>query len=104
MLKPWFVVSPEYGTVIPILDYGQGPMEYGRDVVRVEAVTKTDALYLGVKLMFRDTHCEWVDDAECPYAGVKVESALCEHGNTIWGIEDDECLQCHQAWEAERED
>lgn len=77
-LKAWFVVTPEYGEVVPILDYGQGPMEYGADVIEVEAATKRDAIIAGVALMrsrpgqfhyFRD-HCEGN-----PFAGVTAWSA-----------------------------
>ena len=36
-MRRWYVVTPEYGTVVPVLDYGQGPIEYGCDVVEIEA-------------------------------------------------------------------
>ena len=83
-LKPWYVISPEYGTVIPILDDGTGPTEYGCDVVEVEAETKRDALAMGVKLMLADLSCQWVKDCRLddrnPYAGMKVELVLSENG------------------------
>ncbi len=99
VLKPWYVVSPEYGTVMPILDDGTGPMEYGCDVVRVEAETRRDALAFGVRLMLADSSCRWVQDCRSdwmsPYAGMKVESALCPHENTTW---DETCEACIQEW------
>ncbi len=88
-LKPWYVVSPEYGTVIPICDDGTGPLEYEADCVRVDAETKRDALLLGVKLMRADPTCAWVRDAENPYAGMTVEPAECEHG-----VADKDCDLC----------
>lgn len=97
-LKPWYVISPEYGTVIPIMDDGTGPMEYNCDVVEVEAETQRDALLLGVKIMRGDASCHWHDDAECPYAGMKVESALCEHGGVTF---EDACVECNRQWTAE---
>ena len=94
MLLPWLVVSPEYGTVIPILDYGQGPIEYGCDVVFVEAETRRDALLLGVAL-FRKSGAKYLKDADNPYAGVKVESQYCAaHGLPVWNRDHYECPQC----------
>jgi hypothetical protein len=29
-MKRWWVISKEYGEVVPILDDGSGPMEYGQ--------------------------------------------------------------------------
>lgn len=75
-MKRWLVVTPEFGEVVPILDYGQGPMEYQCDVIEVEAETRRDAVLVGVALMrsqprqfhyFRD-HLDGN-----PYAGVKAE-------------------------------
>jgi hypothetical protein len=100
-LLPWLVVSPEYGEVIPVLDDGTGPMEYGADVVFVEAATRSDALHLGVHL-FQQTHARYLRDAESPYTGVKVESQMCErHGFPVWVKDHYECPQC-EADEAER--
>ena len=67
----WLVVSPEYGEVIPICD-GQGPLEYGCDVVEIEADTKADARVLGVK-EFRRIGAGYLADVENPFAGIKVE-------------------------------
>jgi hypothetical protein len=94
-LLPWLVCSPEYGTVIPIVD-GQGPMEYGCDVVHVEAETRRDALLLGVAL-FRQKGADYLADCENPYAGVKVESMVCPvHGTTqlAWKGDHYNCEGC----------
>ena len=76
-MKLWYVVTPEYGEVVPVLDYGQGPLEYQADVVEVEADTKRDAIVIGVALMRKNPreyhyfrHCEGN-----PYVGVKAEPA-----------------------------
>lgn len=92
-MTPWLVCSPEYGEVIPIVD-GQGPMEYGCDVVFVEAETRRDALVLGVAL-FRQQGARYLGDAENPYAGVKVENMTCPaHGRPVWVKDHYECPQC----------
>ena len=80
-MERWYVVTPEYGTVIPVLDDGTGPMEYGADVIEIEAETKRDAIALGVKEMlrlnrdangWRFTWCKDQRDSGCsPYAMVK---------------------------------
>lgn len=93
-LQPWLVCSPEYGEVVPILDDGTGPTEYGCDVVFVEAETRRDALLLGVAL-FRQQGAKYLADAESPYAGVKVESQVCpKHGMAEWRDDHYECPQC----------
>lgn len=94
-LKPWMVCSPEYGEIIPICD-GHGPMEYGCDVVFVEAETKRDALLLGV-MLFRKQGANYLADAENPYAGVKVESQVCSlHGlsGLLWKGDHFDCESC----------
>ena len=94
-LLPWLVCSPEYGEVVPVTDEGQGPMEYGCDVVHVEAESKRDALYLGV-LLFRQQHARYLRDAENPYAGVKVQSMRCPaHGLPQWRTRE-QCWICPQ--------
>ena len=80
-MKRWYVVTPEYGEVIPILDDGTGPMEYGADVIEIEAETARDAVALGVKEMLKGRCGKWGDryrwcldarsDRVSPYAGVK---------------------------------
>jgi hypothetical protein len=95
-LLPWLVCSPKYGEIVPVLDYGQGPMEYGCDVVFVEAETRRDALLLGVAL-FRQQGARYLADAENPYAGVKVESQVCSvHGTTQieWKGDHFDCEGC----------
>lgn len=94
-LLPWLVVSPEYGTVVPIVD-GQGPMEYGSDVVFVEAENRRDALVLGVEL-FRQQDARYLHDVESPYAGVRVESQVCQrHGMPVWVKDHYECPACEE--------
>jgi hypothetical protein len=69
----WTVVGPEYGVVIPITDEGQGPLEYGCDVVEVEADTKADARVLGVHEL-RKIPRGYIDrySDENPFAGLRV--------------------------------
>ncbi len=45
----YLVYTPEYGTVIPILDDGTGPMEYGCDVLHVRARNRRAAKVLAVR-------------------------------------------------------
>ena len=94
MLKPWLIVSPEYGDVIPVLDDGSGPMEYGADVTFVEAETRRDALLLGVAL-FRQQWARYLDDYVHPFEGVQVISQWCDaHRAPIWNRDHYECPQC----------
>lgn len=96
MLQPWMVCSPEYGTVIPVTDEGQGPTEYGCDVVFVEAETRRDALLFGVALL-KQQGARYLDDAENPYAGVTVEPQTCAiHGLTaiVWTRDGYDCTAC----------
>lgn len=79
----YYVVTPEYGDVVPVLDYGQGPIEYGRDVIEIEARNERDAIALGVREMLRQptdrfgNPYRYCRDArkhgENPYVGVFVE-------------------------------
>ena len=93
-LTPWLVVSPEYGDVIPVTDDGQGPMEYGADVVHVEAETRRDALLLGV-MLFRQHGARYLSDCDNPYAGVQVIKQTCQaHGEAVWARDHYECPQC----------
>jgi hypothetical protein len=94
-MKPWIVVSPEYGVMDVIVD-GQGPMEYGSDVVHVEAETRGDALVLGIWL-FRQQDARYLRYAENPYAGVQVISQWCDqHGMPEWKRDHYECLECEK--------
>ena len=81
-MKRWYVVTPEYGTVIPVLDTGEGPMEYGADVIEIEADTARDAVALGVKVMLENKwrpnnwmRYKWCHNQQldrlCPYTGVR---------------------------------
>lgn len=78
-MKWWHVVTPQYGTVIPVCDFGQGPTEYGADVVEVQAATKREAVVAGVKRMLKGPYSsrgfKWCIDQRCdgrnPFAGVK---------------------------------
>jgi hypothetical protein len=74
-LKRWLVCSPKYGTMVPVLDDGSGPTEYGCDVVEIEAVNKRDALILGLKLMRKEYPDGWhnQDLSENPFKGMRVE-------------------------------
>lgn len=82
-LKPWWVVTPEYGERMPVCDDGSGPVEYGRDSIEVEAPTRRAAIIAGVKAMRANSgryryyrgHCEGN-----PFAGVRAEPAVCGHG------------------------
>lgn len=87
-------------------------MEYGCDVVHVEAETRRDALLLGV-MLFRQQGAKYLDDGVSPYAGVTVEAVRCEaHGTTaiVWKSKHEgyDCSACHgllvplvkdEAWE-----
>ena len=74
MSPRFYVVTPEYGEVVPVTDDGQGPLEYGCDLIEIEALTAADALVLGVKAMKEDSaQYHWFQDCESPFAGVKVQ-------------------------------
>lgn len=81
-MRRWYVVTPEYGTKINLgLDDGTGPMEYGADVIEIDAETARDAIALGVGEMLTGRsdgyggQYRWCVDARSdgvnPYAGVK---------------------------------
>ena len=73
-MTKWHIVSPEYGTKIPILDGGEGPMEYGCDVIVVEAETKRAAIVAGVRAMRAETRfCRYHrENPEAnPFTGIK---------------------------------
>ena len=74
-MKRWLVLTPEYGEVIPITDEGQGPTEYGRDAIEVEADTRRDAIWMGVKLMRADEQeYHWFRHADGnPFIGITAE-------------------------------
>lgn len=49
----YYVITPEYGVMIPVTDDGQGPMEYGCDLIEIEATSARDAVALGVQEMLK---------------------------------------------------
>ena len=73
----YYVVTPQYGQTIPILDDGSGPEEWDADVIEVEARTKRAAIIKGVKLMLMGNRREhrWCRDCRRdgmnPFKGVK---------------------------------
>jgi hypothetical protein len=85
-LHKYYVVTPEYSEIIPVLDDGSGPMEYCCDVIEIEAENTRDAIALGVKLMLESSEKEfpWVhscrSDGYCPWAGIKAK--LVEQADT----------------------
>lgn len=101
--KPYWVLSPEYGTVIPVLDDGSGPMEYGRDCAAVIALDPRHAKVAAVRIWRKDRK-SYIngDPSSSPYAGLEVNSAICEHG--VWDFTDvddkgnalnyNECQEC----------
>lgn len=76
-MRNWIVITPEYGDVVPVLDYGQGPIEYGCDAIEIEAASKRDAIALGVKAMLNSKDYRYCRESrqfgENPYARVKAE-------------------------------
>ena len=68
----WYVVSPEYEEVVPILDDGTGPTEYGCDCVEVEANSKREAIIKGLSAMRIDRTCHHPQYADGnPFTGMK---------------------------------
>lgn len=101
MDRHFFVYSPEYGEVVPLLDYGEGPMEYGRDCVHVIAPNKRAAKVLGVRALRADPKSHYFRD-HCdgnPFAGLLVEECKCPHGvmTCECGGKDFECEECNRA-------
>src|SRR6266571_3678987 len=80
-MRRWWVVTPEYGVVIPVTSEGQGPVEWGADVIEIEAETGQDAISLGVREMLKgrlgghgpEMRYRWCLDTQSdgcsPYAG-----------------------------------
>jgi hypothetical protein len=73
----YYVVTPQYDSVVPILDDGSGPTESGCDVIEVEAPTKRAAVIEGVKRMLKGNPREYKwcraarSDGYNPFAGVR---------------------------------
>ena len=78
-LRHYYVVSPEYGVMDVIVD-GQGPMEYGCEVIEVDARTKREAIIKGVAIARKNTRYdsyfnhEW-DGSSPPWKGWHAELA-----------------------------
>lgn len=68
----FIVCGPEYGEVIPILDDGSGPMEYGCDAVYVRSRTKRRARVLALR-WFRRFDAKYLHNADSPFKGMTVE-------------------------------
>lgn len=74
-MQHYYVVSPEWGEIVPVTDEGEGPMEYACDVVEVEASNRADARVLGLKLLrTRPCYHRWHGyNSDNDFAGLKVE-------------------------------
>ncbi len=73
----WFLVcSAEYGTVVPVLDFGEGPTEYGRDCqyVRTRTTHRAKVLFLRAQRRLYQLRSKpgWMDDGN-PFNGMIVE-------------------------------
>jgi len=69
----YLVVTPEMSAVVPILDFGQGPLEYFADVFECEAENARDAKIMAVR-HWRRTGAKWISDCDGnPFAGLKAE-------------------------------
>lgn len=92
-LKKYYVVSEAYGSVVPILDDGSGPEEWGSDVIEIMAKNKRDAKILGLSL-WRQTHKSYSyrffggrdTNYENPFKGVKIyeENKESKKRKEIW--------------------
>jgi hypothetical protein len=67
------VVSAEHGEVVPILDDGTGPMEYGRDVVYVTAASEREAKHVGLRAfrLWWNRRGHYDRDYDCPWNGME---------------------------------
>jgi len=94
-MKHYIVISPEVGTVIPILDDGSGPTEYGCCVVSVEANNRREALK---KAINTEELSEWVNDQRSdgknPFSGLAVIDPVCKHGTCNCDICGFQCEAC----------
>ena len=73
-MTTYLVCSKEYGTVIPIMDYGEGPTEYGRDCIYVKlcSPSKHRARVLALRA-FRRQKAKFLDyDDENPFTDMRV--------------------------------
>jgi hypothetical protein len=104
----WEVISPEFGEVVPILDDGTGPMEYGCSYVEIQAPTRRAAIVAACKtdeFMGKGWSRGWAarqrEDGLCPYTGVKAYPK-CDcwdkdtwDGSDISTWPDEDCPKCH---------
>lgn len=106
-IRWWSVVSPEFGSVVPILDDGTGPVEYGRSYVEVEAHTRREAIVAASKTPEFNGRGEWSrrqrEDGLCPFTGIKAfpkcdcwdKATWNDHDLETWP--DENCPKCHGA-------
>ena len=110
-MSHYWVMTPVYTYVEPVLDDGSGPRYDTRDVVCVAAPNKREARKEAVKTPeFRRHVNDCRSDRVPPFKGLEVEDCLCEHGFCWCEIPDchpDEegCPTClakdRERWEAE---
>ena len=67
------VISREYGTVVPILDDGTGPTEYGCEYAEVEADTPKGARVKAVREWRSKGRLRYCYSDENPFTGLKVQ-------------------------------
>lgn len=96
----YLVCSPEYGTVVEVIDFGQGPMECGRDVLFAYARNAGRAKVLAVRAWRRAQKKNWrvarfLSHTDNPFTGIEVKRAVCEHGNQY------HCAECEALWKSE---
>lgn len=93
----WYVITPEYAVTVPVTDEGDGPKEYGCDVIEIEAETRRDAIALGVREMLKGRvggmRYQWCldqrGDGLSPYHGVTAEPVP-DAGYEAWCQEENE--------------
>jgi hypothetical protein len=97
-MRHWWVSTPEFGVMVPLLDDGTGPLEYQCDVVCVDAATRREAIVAGVKKM-RAEGAKWFESHDGnPFVGIKAESARCEHGELTCDCAGEAvCEKCEEA-------
>jgi hypothetical protein len=99
-MKHWWVITPEYGEVVAVLDDGSGPMEYQSDVVCVDAPTKRAAKVAGVRKLRDLFPGGWLRYGDHnPFVGLRVEPATCKHGVIACDCERgqaDYCEECER--------
>lgn len=70
----WLVITPEYESVVPLLEDGSGPTEIACNVVEVKAATRREALIKGVREL-RKRKDGWMAEQKSnnanPFTGLK---------------------------------